>query len=519
MVARGRSLPLFEETLPAQAGDEPPRPPQPSAPLAPRSDSLWLCARFLQLPLEVFARADGSQQAFAVSAGEGSQQRILACNRAAAALGVRPAQSLNSALALAPELLLKPRAQALERAALIRCLNWACQFTPHTHSDFSDHVLLEIHGSLRLFGGLGTLREQVTEGFSGLGYSVCIAAAPTPRAALWLARAGEAVSVTATSDLPARLGKLPLSATGWPEKVCQNLRSLGLQRLGDCLRLPRDGFGRRIGRIYLQELDQALGRSHDPRAAWQPPEHYSGRLELPLPASKHALILHACSRLLRELNGFLRARQAGIRQLHLILEHDDAEPSRCTLHLLQEERDAQHLLELLGERLQREALPAPVVAVQIRSDALQTLTRAPEKLFGQKERRAGMPMTATMLVDRLRSRLGSESVHGLCLVPEHRPESAWQVSEPGCSSAAVAAGERPFWLLERPRPLPVRARRPWLNGPLNIESGPERIETGWWDGKDVARDYFRMRTHSGICLWVFRDRRAGRGWFLHGIFA
>ncbi|NNF51943.1 MAG: DNA polymerase Y family protein, partial [Gammaproteobacteria bacterium] len=408
---------------------------------------------------------------------------------------------------------------AMERAALVRCLNWAGQYTSHVHSDFGNHVLLEISGSLRLFGGLSALRTKIAEGFASLGYEACIAVAPTPRAALWLSRAGQAVTVSAIKNLSAHLGALPLAATAWPDKVCRNLRDLGLRQLGDCLRLPRNGFGRRIGKAYLQELDQALGREHDPRTAWQPPEYYCGRMELPMPVSKHDWLLHAIGRLLRELSGFLRAREAGIRRLQLYLQHEDAAATRCVLHLLHEERDAQRLLELLSERLHREVLPAPVVAVRIRSDALRVLRRAPEQLFGQRERKAGVSMTADMLVERLRARLGGEAVHGLCLVPEHRPESAWQVSEPGRDSDALRVKERPFWLLDSPRRLPIRAHQPWLDGPLSVESGPERIETGWWDGKDVARDYFRMRTHGGICLWVFRERRGTRAWFLHGVFA
>jgi protein ImuB len=49
-------------------------------------------------------------------------------------------------------------------------------------------------------------------------------------------------------------------------------------------------------------------------------------------------------------------------------------------------------------------------------------------------------------------------------------------------------------------------------------SGPERIETGWWDGHDVRRDYYVAWTRAGIRLWIFRERPPGGGWFLHGVF-
>jgi len=53
---------------------------------------------------------------------------------------------------------------------------------------------------------------------------------------------------------------------------------------------------------------------------------------------------------------------------------------------------------------------------------------------------------------------------------------------------------------------------------LQLRSLPRRIESGWWDGFDIARDYFVALSAAGERLWVFRDRRSGR-WFLHGLFS
>jgi len=47
--------------------------------------------------------------------------------------------------------------------------------------------------------------------------------------------------------------------------------------------------------------------------------------------------------------------------------------------------------------------------------------------------------------------------------------------------------------------------------------GPERIETGWWRGPTVARDYYRVETVDGFRFWLFRRLRDG-AWFLHGMF-
>ena len=48
--------------------------------------------------------------------------------------------------------------------------------------------------------------------------------------------------------------------------------------------------------------------------------------------------------------------------------------------------------------------------------------------------------------------------------------------------------------------------------------GPERIESGWWDGADVRRDYYRVQTRTGQQGWAYRQvGEAGplllQGWF------
>ena len=47
--------------------------------------------------------------------------------------------------------------------------------------------------------------------------------------------------------------------------------------------------------------------------------------------------------------------------------------------------------------------------------------------------------------------------------------------------------------------------------------GPERIETGWWRGPHLKRDYYRVTTKKGQRFWLFRQRDTRR-WFLHGWF-
>ena len=53
-----------------------------------------------------------------------------------------------------------------------------------------------------------------------------------------------------------------------------------------------------------------------------------------------------------------------------------------------------------------------------------------------------------------------------------------------------------------------------------VLAGPERIESGWWDGGDVRRDYYLVETSQGQRAWAFLPAGASDGaWMLHGWFA
>ena len=55
---------------------------------------------------------------------------------------------------------------------------------------------------------------------------------------------------------------------------------------------------------------------------------------------------------------------------------------------------------------------------------------------------------------------------------------------------------------------------------LRILAGPERVESGWWDGGDVRRDYYVVETSSGQRAWAYRGvGETDTPFMLHGWFA
>jgi protein ImuB len=281
------------------------------------------------------------------------------------------------------------------------------------------------------------------------------------------------------------------------------------------MRLPREGVARRFGPGLLEGLDRALGRASEPREFFVPPERFAQRLELPAQVTEAESALFAVKRLLAQLEGFLVARQAGVRGFRLLLLHPDAAPTEVIVGLASASRGAEHFTRLLRERLQRTALPGPIEAVRLEAKDLEPLAGTSSDLFGGP----GEGSEAWLrLIERLQARLGSEAVHGLSLHADHRPERAFRLvplKEELEKDQNNPPGPRPLWLLEKPRPL--------AEGEFALLAGPERIESGWWDGKEARRDYFIARTGESLA-WIYRERKQGcrerhGGWFLHGFFA
>ena len=105
-------------------------------------------------------------------------------------------------------------------------------------------------------------------------------------------------------------------------------------------------------------------------------------------------------------------------------------------------------------------------------------------------------------------------MHRIAPTCDPRPERAWrplQGDEARIGDAAPGLPPRPAWLL--PQPVPLRDPR------LRIVSGPERLESGWWDGDDARRDYYVLETSQGQRAWAFAPPGEQGGWMLHGWFA
>ncbi|OJZ21699.1 MAG: hypothetical protein BGP21_05970 [Thiobacillus sp. 65-29] len=466
---------------------------------------LWLALHFHSLPLEVFTRGAAVSGPLAVAEKLGGRTRVVACNAAAEACGVGAGMAASAAQALADGLVVRQRDALAEQAALEGLAVWAGRFTSSVSMAPPAGLLLEVGTCLNLHRGLGNLLKMARSGLEEVGYAAAMACAPSSRGAWLLARAGVEKAIHEPARLEAILVTLPVALLDQPAGVVEGLDRIGASSLGDCLRLPRAGLARRFGQALVDELDRALGRVPEARAFFEPPARFERALELPAPVHVAEALLFAVRRLLPELEGFLTRRQAGVQELELVCRHERRDATVVKLGFVKPVRDAGRMQLLMHETLGRTRLPAAVHTIVLRAPRVQPLAGANADLFRTQHGEAD----GDLLLERLRIRLGPDAVHGVETAADHRPECAWRPAQ-GSKRAAAANRHRPLWLL--PDPLPCR------DGRLKLQSGPERIESGWWDGGDVARDYYVAEDGDGARLWVYCDRVSGE-WYVHGVFA
>ena len=253
---------------------------------------------------------------------------------------------------------------AVNDAAAQRALaGIALGFTPRV-ALVDEAVLMEVAGSLRLFGGLSRLALQLEQLANQFFES--------NQAPAHIARAQGATSLIALGRLrqlrrqpdaaSRRVADLPMHTLSAAGPHLGVLERLGCRSWDDLLRLPRDGVARRFGAPLLEALDRARGHVPDSDEWLVLPEHFDEKLEL------DALVVHApalmagAQWLLLALQAWLLGRQSGLCACKLVWHLDQRQgvpPSgELVVRTAQPAQDLRHVARLIDEQLAQQRLLA-----------------------------------------------------------------------------------------------------------------------------------------------------------------
>jgi protein ImuB len=432
---------------------------------------------------------------------------------------------------------------------------WALQYTPRVTWVDDEALLLEVSACERLWGGRLPLMRMLAATNPAVPVRIKQAQGATGLIALARLRMfarGEQPPADAPADLP-------LDTLSAAREHLDVLAHLGCRTWGDVAALPRGGLTRRFGKALREALDAAWGTRPESHAWLTLPDVFEQKLELPALAEGATELMWSANRLLAALQIWLRARQRGAVALELQWTLDlkrfngiDLPPHQhITVRTAEPTQDMAHLRRLMAERLALTKLAAPASWLRLRT--LETTPWAGASTsFLPEDNRKGDKLHE--LVERLSARLGAQQVLRAVAQADHRPEhqQAWQpalhqalhqarsdVSPPPTSPtspvSSTSSASRPDvlyppWLLREPLRLEMRDGHPCYRGVLRQLVGPQRLEAGWWGGREdggrpAVRDYYIAESPEAGLIWIFRERPSASfadeepHWFLQGLYA
>ena len=449
---------------------------------------------------------------------------------------------------------------------------------PEVGTGGSDSLQFDVSGTAGFFGGESSLARTAVWTLAARGLHVRVAIADTPTAS-WAAsrhsghvrealRASGKASPAAVREshghwlhrrqrwvvVPSGgqqlyLAGLPLSALRLPADICQTLADVGVKSIGQLLRVSRVSLRQRFDSVVTLRLARLLGEAAEPLVSPQSKD---------LPRASHAFEMpvlsgdfletdfrHLLTNLVTVCMQPLAASGRGVSSLQLRVSGECHRPTVIDVGLFRPTADVKHLVDLQLLRLSRTRLPREITMVAVEVIAVAMLTCRQQSLFMDNEP-ADSTNKVSNLLDRLACRLGRGAVIEPRLLADAQPEAAWAavpiagavgLRQPTMRSGGLATGRegrwggaggsRPTCLFSRPQPLEVLAVAPegppvrfrWRGQEHRADHirGPERIETAWWRGPTLRRDYYIVETDTGGRFWLFRGLRR-QSWFLHGTF-
>ena len=380
------------------------------------------------------------------------------------------------------------------------------------------------------------------------------------------------------------IAELPVQSLRLATQTVSTLARLGIVSVSQLLSLPRSGLATRLGRDLVRRLEQVQAEVDEPLKVHQAEAEYSVNLVLEYPSTDLAILTDRIERLASQLTSQLLVQQRGALRLRCCMKLSGAQEMVLDVGLFAPTVDADHLSGLVVNQLESVRIKEKVERLGLLVTLSGALRSSQTSLFELDEDLASATSMSgvgiSRLVDALTGRMGRERVGYLELQNDSLPERAFEIlplagnsSSPslkrrtknrkrgangglGSVDSAIHypivkptaddALRRPLSLLADPVPLrvawhetdfslrvsssrlPQRIRFNGVDHHVMNHWGPERIESGWWRGKSIRRDYYRVETDQGEWWWIFRnlvsraelqENRLSYRWMLHGRFS
>lgn len=383
---------------------------------------------------------------------------------------------------------------------------------------------------------------------------------------------------------------LDVSALRIAPETVETLSRLGIETIGQLLRLPRSGIAPRLGTALVRRIEQSLGEIDEPVGSFCADVEHTETLSLEYPTRDFTILADRVTRLIETVRAGLATHQRGALRLTCRLDLSVHPPLTVEVGLFSPTTDVRHLAGLVHHRLESLRLPSDVTRLTISvplTGPLRSVQRSLLDDFQSSDQRdslftinsSNIGLSLSRLIDSLSGRLGRSAVVEIKRTGDTLPESAYSITPLAGNASRHRGGKssrrhrrstartkftgvserspmqglpteneshedlifrqasasdltpspsdamrRPLSLLSSPMLLVVRfADQAFARDTTRIDVpdqfrlhgvthrpvrvwGPERIETGWWKGPSIRRDYYRIETDRSQWWWIFRDR-------------
>jgi protein ImuB len=310
------------------------------------------------------ARPGLSLRPAALAPAEGEEQVVGAVTAAAEAAGVRAGLRLGEALALCPPLVLVEADPAgAEKAweeVLQRLEDAGISVAPVQPGT----AFFETRGVERLYGGVDAVLKRALAAV-GAGWDARIGAADRKFAALAAATIAQPGQLLVVSDERTRefLAPLPVDLLPLEEQTQQELKELGVRRLGELAGLPGSAVAERLGPDGRRAWSLARGGERRRVRGRRPPSDFVERLEFPVPIGNELTLRRAFGVLLDKLLARPEREGRFARRVAIAARLVGGASWRRTVTLRDPTCERDRLRAALAPKLAE--LPAPVLELRL----------------------------------------------------------------------------------------------------------------------------------------------------------
>ena len=421
---------------------------------------------------------------------------------------------------------------ALEQKKIIPELAKTISSFTSTITIDSATIIFEIRSSLRYFGGMKKLMAamnfSVKEKLNllGLNNTFYYGISPTINCSSIIARSKKNLFVDKASKIQKILGDISIDNINLDRKQKKIFLNMGVKKIKDIWRLPISGLKKRVGKEIIIQLNKAIGLEPELIKRYTLQERFTSSYNLLNPIISENKTLLILEKLLNKLCIFLQKRDLSTTQFLVILKDEKSKDIKLYIKLHHPSFSKNHFMILVKAHLENKKILSPITEITLKANNFQCKNNITDFMlpanFNNRNQKAPVD-ELNLFIETLTARIGEKSIKKPQHIDHHCPEYGaleGKINEkPKKKVLKIPQNLRPIWLFPKPKRLNRFNHQLYHNQKISLISGPERIESSWWEENETQRDYYIAEEDCGVRLWVFQDKIKLGQWFVHGVFS